>query len=126
LSSLKAKADLSQAICNIFAVNGKAEDVDYVMDKYNELSFGDAKFEASQALTYYAIQLTNTEKVKKIVDGLAAFRDNIPAAYKDNLAPYVNNVLLRSIASQKTAMKNLSSESAALQQQIDYINGKIK
>lgn len=126
LSAHVAKGDLSQAICNIFALNGKEEDVDYVMEKYNALSFGDAKFEASQAITYYAIQLTNTEKVKKVVDGLASFRDNIPAAYKDNLTPYVNNVLLKSIASQKTALKNLSTDGAAIQQQIDYINTKIK
>ncbi len=125
LSQLTAKGKLSEAICNVFAVNGKEEDVDYVMNTYNALHFGDTKFELTQMIAYYAIQLTNTEKVKQVVDGLISFREGVPGAYKAQLAPYINNVLLRSIANQKTAMKNLSPHAADLQQQIDYVNSKI-
>ncbi len=126
LSKSAAKGKLSVAICNAFVMAGKAEDVDYVMDTYNGLHFGDTKFEMTQMITYYAIQLSNTEKVKQVVDGLVAFRDEIPGAYKTQLTPYINNVLLRSIANQKTAMKNLSPNASDLQQQVDYINSKIK
>ena len=77
-------------------------------------------------IAYYAIQLKNTDKVKKIVDGLVSFREDLPSIYKNNLAPYINNVLLKSIANQKMALKNVSPDAAALQQQIDYINEKIK
>ena len=125
LSRLTAKGKLSEAICNVFAVNGKEEDVDYVMNTYNALHFGDTKFELTQMIAYYAIQLTNTEKVKQVVDGLISFREGVPGAYKAQLTPYINNVLLRSIANQKTAMKNLSPNAADLQQQIDYVNSKI-
>ena len=125
LSRLTAKGKLSEAICNVFAVNGKEEDVNYVMNTYNALHFGDTKFELTQMIAYYAIQLTNTEKVKQVVDGLIAFREEVPGAYKAQLTPYINNVLLRSIANQKTAMKNLSPDAADLQRQIDYVNSKI-
>lgn len=126
LSKTVAKGKLSQAICNAFAMAGQDEDVDYVMSKYNKLPLSDEKFELSQMLTYYAIQLKNTDKVKAIVDGLVSFRNDLPAIYQKNLAPYINNVLLRSIANQKTALKNVSPDGDALQQQIDYINEKIK
>jgi len=125
LSKFKAKGKLSVAICNAFAMAGKPEDVDYVMDAYNGLPFGDIKFEMTQMITYYAIQLSNTEKVKQVIDGLITFRDEVPGAYKAQLTPYINNVLLRSIANQKTAMKNLSPNATDLQQQVDYINSKI-
>ncbi|MFT3948664.1 MAG: M1 family aminopeptidase [Agriterribacter sp.] len=126
LSQSKAKGKLSQAICNAFAMAGKEEDVDYVMNIYTKLPLSDEKFELSQMIAYYAIQLKNTDKVKKIVDGLVSFREDLPSIYKNNLAPYINNVLLKSIANQKMALKNVSSDAAALQQQIDYINEKIK
>ena len=126
LSKTTAKGKLSQAICSAFAMAGKEEDVDYVMNRYSKLSLSDEKFELSQMLTYYAIQLKSTNQVTKIVDGLVSFRDGLPSMYKSNLAPYINNVLLKSIANQKTALKNVSPDGAALQQQIDYINEKIK
>lgn len=126
LSQTVAKGKLSQAICNAFAMAGKEEDVDYVMNRYNKLSLSDDKFELSQMIAYYAIQLKNTDKVKKIVDGLVKFRNDLPSIYQKNLAPYINNVLLKSIANQKTALKNVSPDGAALQQQIDYINEQIK
>ncbi|MFT3748101.1 MAG: M1 family aminopeptidase [Agriterribacter sp.] len=126
LSQSTARGKLSQAICNAFAIGGKEEDVDYVMNIYNRLPLSDEKFELSQMIAYYAIQLKNTDKVKKIVDGLVSFREDLPSIYKNNLAPYINNVLLKSIANQKMALKNVSPDAAALQQQIDYINEKIK
>jgi len=126
LSQSTAKGKLSQAISNAFAMAGREEDVDYVMNLYNKLPLSDEKFELSQMIAYYAIQLKNTDKVKKIVDGLVSFREDLPSIYKNNLAPYINNVLLKSIANQKMALKNVSPDAAALQQQIDYINEKIK
>lgn len=126
LSQATAKGKLSQAICNAFAMAGKPEDVDYVMNRYNKLPLSDEKFELSQMITYYAIQLKDTDKVKKIVDGLVSFRESLPSIYQKNLAPYISNVLLKSIANQKTALKNVSPDGTALQQQIDYINEKIK
>ncbi|MFT4016679.1 MAG: M1 family aminopeptidase [Agriterribacter sp.] len=126
LSQSTAKGKLSQAISNAFAMAGREEDVDYVMNLYNKLPLSDEKFELSQMIAYYAIQLKNTDKVKKIVDGLVSFREDLPSIYKHNLAPYINNVLLKSIANQKMALKNVSPDAAALQQQIDYINEKIK
>lgn len=126
LSQTVAKGKLSQAICNAFAMAGKEEDVDYVMNRYDKLPLSDEKFELSQMIAYYAIQLKDTDKVKKIVDGLVKFRNDLPSIYQKNLAPYINNVLLKSIANQKTALKNVSPDGAALQQQIDYINEQIK
>ena len=126
LSAAKGKGKLPEAISNVFAENSKAEDLGYVLNWYNNLPFGQAKVENANTLAYYAIQLTNTEAVKKTTDALISFRDQIPSAYQHDIYPFVNNVLLKTIVSQKAAMKNISANGADIQEQIDYINSKIK
>lgn len=126
LSATTVKGKLMEGICNVFAENGKPEDLDFVLNWYNSLMFGQAKLENANAVAYYAIQLTQTDAVKKAVDALATFRDEIPAAYKDQLFPFVNNVLMKTIATQKTTMKNVAANPTDIQEQIDYINSKIK
>ncbi|HTN06619.1 M1 family aminopeptidase [Agriterribacter sp.] len=126
LTATKTKGKLAEAISNVFAENSKVEDLDYVLDWYNALPFGQSKVENANIVAYYAIQLQNTEAVKKATDALVLFRDQIPSAYQQNIFPFVNNVLLKTIANQKTAMKNVAADAAAIQEQVDYINSKIK
>ncbi|HEX5024082.1 MAG TPA: hypothetical protein VFV68_02370, partial [Agriterribacter sp.] len=126
LSHAKAKDKLAEAISNTFAENSKEEDLDYVLNWYNELPFGQAKLDNANIVAYYAIQLDSTASVKKATDALVTFRDEIPEAYQKDIFPFVNSVLLKTIATQKTAAKNLSADPAAIQEQIDYINSKIK
>ncbi|MBX3257887.1 MAG: M1 family peptidase [Chitinophagaceae bacterium] len=126
LSALTVKGKLGEAICTVFAGNGKQEDLDYVLNWYNALPFGQEKLENANAVAYYAIQLTETESVKKAVDALVKMREEIPAAYRQNLLPYVNQVLLKTIATQKTALKNVASNPEDIQAQIEYINSKIQ
>ncbi|HRQ51591.1 MAG TPA: M1 family aminopeptidase, partial [Agriterribacter sp.] len=122
LTATKTKGKLAEAISNVFAENSKAEDLDYVLHWYNALPFGQAKVENANIVAYYAIQLQNTEAVKKATDALVLFRDQIPAAYQQDIYPFVNNVLLKTIATQKTAMTNMAADAAAIQEQVDYIN----
>ena len=126
LTATKTKGKLAEAISNVFAENSKAEDLDYVLDWYNALPFGQSKVENANTVAYYAIQLQNTDGVKKATDALVAFRDQIPSAYQKDIYPFVNNVLLKTIATQKTSMKNLATDPIAIQEQVDYINSKIK
>ncbi len=126
LSTGKTKGKLSEAICNIFAENSKEEDLDYVLNWYTNLPLGQTKVESASAITHYAIQLINTALVKKAVDALVAFRDQTPAAYQKYVFPFVNNILLKAIVNQKMNVKNVSGDSAAIQEQIDYINSMIK
>ncbi len=125
LSEKKAKQKLSESICTAFAINGKAEDFPYVLDWYNNLPFGQSKLDNANTMAYYAIQLQETVLVKKAVDALVTLRDEIPSAYQESLVPYLNTGILKTIATQKIAAKNVASNPAALQEQIDYIQNKI-
>lgn len=126
LSSLKAKDKLAEAICHIFAENGREEDLDYVVHWYNRLPLGRLKVENANMIAYYAVQLESTGAVKKAVDALVQLRNEIPAAYKKDLHPFINTVLLKAIVNQKISRKNMSSDAQAIQEQIDYINSKIE
>ncbi len=125
LSGQKAKQKLSEAISMAFAINGKPEDLQYVLDWYNTMPFGQSKLDNANTIAYYAIQLQETDLVKKAVDALVAMREEIPSAYHESLVPYLNNGILKTIATQKTAAKNVASNPEALQEQIDYIMSKI-
>ncbi len=125
LSGQKARQKLSEAISTTFAINGKAEDLMYVLNWYNTMPFGQSKLDNANTIAYYAIQLQETELVKKAVDALVAMREEIPSAYHESLVPYLNSGILKTIATQKTASKNVSPNPEALQEQIDYIMSKI-
>jgi len=125
LSGLRAKQKLAESISNTFAVNGHKEDLPYVLDWYNNMPFGQSKLDNANAIAYYAIQLQETDAVKKAVDALVAMREQIPSAYYESLVPYLNNGILKTIATQKMAAKNVASNPEALQEQIDYIQSKI-
>lgn len=125
LSAFRAKDKLSESISNVFAINGKTEDLPYVMDWYNNMPFGQSKLDNANTIAYYAIQLQETGPVKMAVDALVTMRDQIPSAYHESLVPYLNNGILKTVATQKIAAKNVSANPEALQQQIDYIQSKI-
>lgn len=125
LSTQKAKQKLSESISTTFAINGKAEDFPYVLNWYSNMPFGQSKLDNANTMAYYAIQLQETDLVKKAVDALVAMREEIPSAYHESLVPYLNNGILKTIATQKIAAKNLASNPAALQEQIDYVQSKI-
>jgi len=69
--------------------------------------------------------VNNTALVKKGVDMIVEFRESIPAAYKAQLTPYINNMVLMGIAGKKKAQLAGANASAA-QEQIDYIKSQAK
>ncbi|MEO6000278.1 MAG: hypothetical protein ABIN89_25805, partial [Chitinophagaceae bacterium] len=77
-----------------------------------------------QPFAQYLAKVVNTEKFNKGVDFIVAFRDAIPANYQSQTTPFINNVVLNSIISKKTAALS-GTDATNIQQQIDYLKGKI-
>jgi aminopeptidase N len=102
---------------------GGEEDFDVIAGNFSKLPVSDAKFEALQPFAEYLGTLTNTEKVKKGVDMIVDLREAVPAQYKSQLTPFINNMILKSIANKKKAGAQTSPD---LQEQINYINAKIE
>ena len=62
-------------------------------------------------------------KVKKGVDMIIDLREAVPAQYKSQLTPFINNMVLKGIANKKKAGAESNPD---LQDQIKYINSKIE
>jgi hypothetical protein len=60
--------------------------------------------------------------VKKGVDMIVDLRDAVPAQYKAQITPYINNIVLKGIANKKKAG---AEKSAELKDQVNYINTRI-
>ncbi len=126
LAKQPSKGRLADAIANSLIENGTEDDFDFIASKYNELPLSQRKFEATKTFADYLAKLHNTDKVKKGVDLIVAFREAIPQRFQVQTSPVINNVYLKSIVTKKTSEKASAANASDLQSQIDYINGKIK
>lgn len=124
LKNKPAKGKLAESITQLLMEGGAESDFDIIADNFGKMPFGDAKFEALQPFAQYLGKVIITEKFKKGVDLITSFRDGIPANYQSQTTPFINNVVLRSIVSQKTsALKG--SDAGNIQQQLDYLKAQI-
>ena len=121
-----SKGKLAEAISSVLIENGTENDFDFIAAKYKDLPVSQQKFEATQGFANYLSTVQNTDKVKKGVDLIVAFREAIPQRFQGQVTPVINNVYLKGIINKKTSAKASASNSSDLQTQIDYITEKIK
>ncbi len=118
------KGKLGGVVSQILIESGSGEeDFDIISKNFGSLPVSDAKFEALQPFAEYLGAISNTEKVKKGVDMIVDLREAVPAQYKSQLTPFINNMILRSIANKKKAGAESNPD---LQEQVKYINDKIQ
>jgi hypothetical protein len=70
-----------------------------------------------QPFANYLKRIKNTDNFKKGIDIIASFRDALPREISQQVEPYINGMILNSIASSK--------QSAGLTEQADYVKSKI-
>jgi aminopeptidase N len=116
------KGKLASSVSQLLIEGGTEEDFDVIAGNFNKLPVSDSKFEALQPFADYLAKLGNTQKVKKGIDMIVEFREAIPAAYKNQTSPFINNIILTGIMTKKNAAK----DNAAFQEQATYIKSKIE
>ncbi len=110
MSAQKTKGKLTESITKILVAAGDESGFDIIASTFETLPPGQAKFNLVVPFGQMLAKINDAAKVKKGVDLIVSFRDDIPADY--GIAPYINN-LLNNIADRKTD-----------QQLIDYIRSK--
>jgi aminopeptidase N len=108
------KGKLASAVSQALIEGGTEEDFDVIAGNFSKLPVSDSKFEALQPFADYLGKVTNTAKFKKGVDMIIDFRDAIPASYRNQTSPYINNMILKGIMTKKSG------------EQADYIKSKIE
>ena len=97
LSSKPAKGKLDKAINAILVASGKEEVFDKLADKFTALGLTNEKFMLMQQIGEMTGSMKSNERIKKSIDLITAFRDEIPAQVKEQTNPYINGMILGGI-----------------------------
>ncbi len=116
LSAFPAKGQLARAITNIIIKYGDETAAEQVIGNFENLPFGQEKFEALQPLAEFLIRVKTIEIFKRGVDAFMNFSDEIPQAYQSQVAPFIE-AIIRNVQKSKVA--------AGQKELADYIETKL-
>lgn len=124
LSAKPAKGLLKSAIQTEFAKSGDETVFEKVLSEFEGASL-QQKFGIANDLASFIIAMKNTEKIKKGVEAIAKFRDEIPGPIRSQTDPYLNGQILKAILSAKDAALKANPSDAGLQEQVNFIKSKL-
>ncbi|HLX92347.1 MAG TPA: HEAT repeat domain-containing protein, partial [Puia sp.] len=117
LAKIPEKGRLRDAIAGVLIKYGGPDDVDIVTDDFSKMPLNQTKFNFLQSFSNLLAKVNNSDKVKRGVDEIVKFRDEIPSQARTNTDPYINNNILKNLANKK--------DQAGLKDQADYIRSKM-
>jgi len=117
LSTQHVKGALSDATTNVLYNYSSENNFDSLAARFDNLPFGNQKFTILQPFTNFLKRVNNTTNFKKGIDMIVRFRDTIPEQYRPQIDPYLNGMILNSIASSK--------QSKGMTEQADYVKSKL-
>jgi aminopeptidase N len=116
LAMQPAKGKLADAITTTMMKYGDETAADIILGNFEKMPLSQAKFNGIQPLVEFLTKAKNTATVKRGVDDIAKFRDDIPEAFRQQVAAFINPLLI-------TMSKK--KEEAGLKDQADYIKTKL-
>ncbi len=117
LSKYPAKGKLTNAIANVLIKYGDENDFDIITDNFSKMPVSQTKFRFLTTYSNLLAKVKNIDNLKRGVDEIVKFRDAIPSQARANTDPYINNNILKTLATKKDA--------AGMKDQADYIRSKI-
>jgi len=124
LSAKPAKGLLKSAIQAEFAKSGDETVFEKVLADFEKASL-QQKFGITNDLASFMIAMKNTEKIKKGVEAIAKFRDEIPAPIRPQTDPYLNGQILKGILTAKDAALKANPSDTGLQELVNFIKSKL-
>jgi aminopeptidase N len=117
LTGQNAKGSLESAINDVLFKYSPESEFNTLAAKFEELPFGNEKFDLLQPFSDFLKRVNDTVNFKKGVDLIVSFRDTIPEVYRHRFEQYFNGMILNGIMHSK--------QSAGLTAQADYVTSKI-
>jgi aminopeptidase N len=121
-SGQKTKGKLLDVTVSILMRSGNPDDFSTIADTYGAMGISQSKFDLTQPFCQLIARIQDTEKVKKGIALIIAFRDAIPEQF--GITPAINS-LLEMIIKKKEEMKKTAIDKSAYQEQIDLIRKAI-
>ena len=117
MDSEHLKGTLKEAINNLMFTYADESNFPDLAQRFDKLPFGNAKFMIIQPFAGYLKRIKNDNYFRQGIDMIVRMRDTIPKAYRSQVDPYINGMILNGIASSK--------QSAGFADQADYVRSKL-
>ncbi len=117
-----ANGKLAEAIATVLIMAGDESGFDLMANRFGGLALSDAKVNLLVPFIQTIVQVKDTEKVKRGIDLIVEFRNQIPEQY--GWTPAINEMMKNIIKAKERAVgSGLNAEE--FREQSDYINQKI-
>ncbi len=113
LSKQPTKGRLNNAITAIIAAFGDENAFDFIASSFSKMPISSDKLTAAFSLSDCLVKVNDIDKFKKGIDLIVAFREALPKESRKTTDVYINEIMLKNIASNK--------EKKGLQNFADYI-----
>ena len=117
LSKSVSKGRLSLAISSTIIEFGDESAYDFIMNNFNSMPLSQEKFSTVATVSEFLAKVTDEKKFQKGVDAIVKFRDDIPQSIRTQTDPFINNMILKGLATKK--------ETAGAKAMADYVTSKI-
>ncbi len=114
--SQPVKGSLIPALTNIAAKNNFPGAINPINEAFGNMPLSQEKLELLGPYAKLLATTTDAEAAKTGVSHIAKFREGIPAQYRTQIDPYINNMILQSI--EQAWQKNTSPEAAGVVEHI--------
>lgn len=118
----KLKGNMTESVIKVLAQSGDESSFDVIASTFDEMPLSNAKFNLMAPFADYLGSVSNTANFKKGVDIALKFREVLKPYGYDAV---VNNFLSNATLKKKEAALAAASDKKALQEQIDYLKGKL-
>ena len=85
--STDAKGNLGTVVAKTIVANAKEEDFDFLLDHFKNSPLNEIKVPETMAFANYLAKVKNADQVKKGVDAIMKFRNQIPEQYRQYIDP---------------------------------------
>lgn len=94
MASTPLKGKIDNVVNKLLIASGDESVFDRIQEKFLELGLTEEKFQMLQQLGGLAVKMSSQEKAKQALLLIIQFRDKLPAGIKEQVAPYINNMIL--------------------------------
>ncbi len=122
LTGQNIKGKLADVYVSTLVKSGDVSSFDAIEKAYSGMPTSQEKLNITPTFAELLGIINNTDQLKKGVDAIVSFRDQIPEQY--GITPVINNMLKTVIKKKESAMST-ASDKTTIQAQIDYIKEKI-
>lgn len=113
LGAAPAKGKLAAAITSSMIKYGDESAAEMILGNFEAMPLGQAKFEALQPLSEFLSRVKDATLFKRGIDDIDAFHKEIPAAYRGQITPFIETLLMNIQKAKADAGQTQQAEYAA-------------